>query len=90
VAAHDLLATIYLRDGRTSLAIEQSKAALAIDPKDQQALYHLILALRKTGQRDQISSLLKQLAALRNETQSEARQNKVYRLQEIPVAGPGR
>jgi tetratricopeptide (TPR) repeat protein len=90
VAAHDLLATIYLRDGRTSLAIEQSKAALAIDPKDQQALYHLILALRKTGQRDQISFLLKQLAALRNETQSEARQNKVYRLQEIPVAGRGR
>jgi len=90
VAAHDLLATIYLRDGRTSLAIEQSKAALAIDPKDQQAIYHLILALRKTGQRDQISPLLKQLAALRNETQSEARQNKVYQLQEIPVAGPGR
>ena len=90
VPAHDLLATIYLRDGRSSLAIEQSKAALAIDPKDQQALYHLILALRKTGQRDQMSSVLKQLAALRNETQSEARQNKVYQLQEIPVADPGR
>jgi tetratricopeptide (TPR) repeat protein len=90
VAAHDLLGTIYLRDGRTSLAIEQSKAALAIDPKDQQAIYHLILALRKTGQRDQMSSLLKQLAALRSETQSEAKQNRVYQLQEIPAAGPGR
>jgi tetratricopeptide (TPR) repeat protein len=90
VAAHDLLATIYLRDGRASLAIEQSKAALALDPKDQQAIYHLILALRKTGQKDQISSLLQQLAALRNETQSEARQKKVYQLQEVPVAGPGR
>jgi tetratricopeptide (TPR) repeat protein len=90
VAPHDLLATIYLRDGRTSLAIEQSKAALAIDPKDQQAVYHLILALRKTGQRDQISSLLKQLAALRNETQSGALQNKRYQLEEIQVGDPGR
>jgi tetratricopeptide (TPR) repeat protein len=88
VAAHDLLATLYLRDGRTSLAIEQSKAALAIDPKDQQAIYHLILALRKTGQRD--PSLLKQLAAVLNERQSEAKQNKVYQLEEMPVAGPGR
>jgi tetratricopeptide (TPR) repeat protein len=90
VAPHDLLATIYLRDGRTSLAIEQSKAALAIDPKDQQAVYHLILALRKTGQRGQISSLLKQLAALRNETQSGALQNKRYQLEEIQVGHPGR
>jgi tetratricopeptide (TPR) repeat protein len=90
VAAHDLLATIYLRDEHTSLAIEQSKAALALDPKDQQAIYHLVLALRKTGQKDQVSSLLKQLAVLRNQTQSEARQNKVYQLQEIPVADGGR
>jgi tetratricopeptide (TPR) repeat protein len=90
VAAHDLLATIYLREGGTSLAIEQSKAALAIDPKDRQAIYHLVLALRKTGERDQISALLKQLAALRNETQSEARENKRYQLQEIPTGEPGR
>ncbi len=85
VAAHDLLATIYLRDGHTSLAIEQSNAALAVDPKDQQAIFHLVLGLRKTGQKDRISSLLKQLAALRNPTQSEAAQNKRYQLREIPA-----
>jgi tetratricopeptide (TPR) repeat protein len=84
-AAHDLLATIYLRDGHTALAIEQSNAALAVDPKDQQAIFHLVLGLRKTGQKDRISSLLKQLAALRNPTQSEAAQNKRYQLQEITV-----
>jgi tetratricopeptide (TPR) repeat protein len=85
VAAHDLLATIYLRDGQTSLAIEESNAALAVDPKDQQAIFHLVLGLRKTGQKDRIASLLKQLAALRNATQSEAGLNKRYQLQEILV-----
>jgi tetratricopeptide (TPR) repeat protein len=89
VAAHDLLATIYLRDGHTSLAIEQSNAALAVDPKDQQAIFHLVLGLRKTGQKDQISALLKRLAALRNATQSEATQSKRYQLQEIPAGETG-
>jgi tetratricopeptide (TPR) repeat protein len=89
VAAHDLLATIYLRDGHTSLAVEQSNAALAVDPKDQQAIFHLVLGLRKTGQKDRISSLLKQLATLRNAAQSEATQNKRYQLQEIPVSETG-
>ena len=89
VAAHDLLGTIYLRDGNTSLAIDQSNAALAVDPKDQQAIFHLVLGLRKTGQKDRISSLLKQLATLRNAAQSEATQNKRYQLQEIPVSETG-
>jgi tetratricopeptide (TPR) repeat protein len=86
VAAHDLLATIYLRDGHTSLAIEQSNAALAVDPKDQQAIFHLVLGLRKTGQKDQISTLLKRLAALRDAKQSEAALTKRYQLQEITVS----
>lgn len=86
VAAHDLLATIYLQDGRTELAVEQSHAALAIDTKDQQALYHLILALRKTGQKDQIPSLVKQLAALRSTTQADLAQSKRFQLQEMPNA----
>ena len=89
VAAHDLLATIYLRNGNTLLAIEQSNAALAVNPKDQEAIYHLVLGLRKTGQKDRITSLLKQLAALRNGAQSEAAQNKRYQLQEIPVTETG-
>ena len=89
VAAHDLLATIYLREGHTSLAIEQSNAALAVDPKDQQAIFHLVLGLRKTGQKDRISSLLKQLAALRDATQSEAALTKRYQLQEITVSETG-
>lgn len=89
VAAHDLLATIYLRNGYTSLAIKQSNAALAVNPKDQQAIYHLVLGLRKTGEKDRISALLTQLAALRNAAQSDAAQNKRYQLQEIPVTENG-
>jgi tetratricopeptide (TPR) repeat protein len=89
VAAHDLLATIYLRDGQTSLAIEQSNASLAVNPKDQQAIFHLVLGLRKTAEKDRISALLTQLAALRTAAQSEARQNKRYQLQEIPVTETG-
>jgi tetratricopeptide (TPR) repeat protein len=84
VAARDLLATIYLQDGLTDLAIEQSRAALAADPKDQQAVYHLILAMRRNGQKEEVASLLKQLASLRNEAQSETAQNKRYQLQEVP------
>ncbi len=84
VAARDLLATIYLQDGLTNLAIEQSRAALAADPKDQQALYHLILAMRKNGQKEEVAALLKRLASLRSEAQTETAQNKRYQLQEVP------
>ncbi len=87
-AAHDLLATIYLQDGLTELAIEQSNAALAADPTDQQALFHLILAMRKTGRKDEISPLLKQLTALRSSAQAEAVQHKRYQLEELPAGPP--
>ena len=88
VSAHDLLATIYLQDDLTELAIEQSKAALAVDPRDQQALYHLILAMRRTGQKDEISPLLKQLTVLRSSAQAEEVQHKRYQLQEMPADPP--
>ncbi len=50
--AHDLLTTAYLRAGKTDLAMEHSRAALQSDPQDQSAVYHLILALRKTDHKD--------------------------------------
>jgi tetratricopeptide (TPR) repeat protein len=88
-AAHDLLATLYLRDGHTQGAIEQSHAALAADPKDQQALYHLILALRKTDQKDQVPGLLKQLTELRTTTQQEGAQKKRYKLDDVVISSSG-
>jgi tetratricopeptide (TPR) repeat protein len=86
VAAHDLLATIYLQDGRVPLAIRESRAALAVDANDQQAVYHLILALRKTDQKDEIPELLKQLTRLRSAEKSEAAKNTRYKLEEMPLS----
>ena len=43
-------------------AIDQCRKALAIDPKDQTAVYRLIQALRKTGQKKEIPELLQRLA----------------------------
>jgi tetratricopeptide (TPR) repeat protein len=83
VAAHDLLATIYLQSGRSDLAAKESRAALAVDAKDQQAVYHLILALRKTEEKDQIPGLLNRLTALRAAEQTEGSHKRRYKLEEM-------
>jgi len=86
VAAHDLLSSIYLENGHPELAIQQSRAALALDSTDQQAVYHLILALRKTNQKDQVPALLKRLVELRASAKSDqAASPKRYRLYETPA-----
>jgi tetratricopeptide (TPR) repeat protein len=85
IAPHDLLATIYLQGEHPQLAIEESHAALKLDPNDQQALYHLILSLRKTGDKDQIASLLKKLQAARDAAQEEHNRNRRFELQEVPA-----
>jgi len=82
-APHDLLAAIYLQEDHSELAMEESRAVLKLDPNDQQALYHLILSLRKTGDKDQIPTLLKQLAAARAAAQEEQSRNKRFQLQEV-------
>lgn len=81
-AAHDLLATLYVESGDADQAIQQSRAALAIDPSDQQAVYHLIVALRKTSQKDEIPDLLKRLVELRSNSKNGNQQTKHYRLYE--------
>jgi tetratricopeptide (TPR) repeat protein len=84
VAAHDLLATAYLRNNQPQQAAEECRAALSTDPTDQQAVYHLILALRKTGSKDEISDLLKKLSQLRVAAPPGS-QSKRFRLQEVPA-----
>lgn len=78
-AAHDLLATLYLRSGEINLAIQHCQDALRQDPKDQQALYHLILALRKTDRRREIPALVKRLAKIRQTALTEQKQKKLYK-----------
>ena len=84
VAAHDLLATAYLRNNEPQKAIQQCRAALSSDPNDQQAVYHLILALRKTNAKDEIPDLLKKLNQLRS-AKPQGSQSKRFRLEEVPA-----
>jgi Flp pilus assembly protein TadD len=87
VAVHDLLSSIYLENGHNELAIKQSREALALDSTDQQAVYHLILALRKTDHNDEVPALLKRLVELRaNSKSDEESSRKHYRLYETPEA----
>jgi tetratricopeptide (TPR) repeat protein len=84
VAAHDLLATAYLRNDQPQKAIQECRAALAAVPNDQQAVYHLILALRKTESKDEIPDLLKRLNQLRSAAPQGSR-SKRFRLEEVPA-----
>lgn len=86
-AARDLLATAYLESGDASEAISQSRAALAADPKDQHAIYHLIVALRKTSDKDEIPMLLKRLIELRATGSQDAPSRKYRLYEETPSAG---
>jgi tetratricopeptide (TPR) repeat protein len=83
VAAEDLIAGIYLQEGDKQRAIEYSEAALKADPRDQQALYHLILALRKTERKTEIPALMKRLSELRAaDGPEDAPQKRLHQLYE--------
>jgi tetratricopeptide (TPR) repeat protein len=84
-AARGVLAKLHMQAEQYPEAVEQCRAALKIDPKDQTALYRLIQALRKTGQTSEIPDLLKRLAQLREQATKEERERYRYKL----VVDPG-
>ena len=84
-AARAVLAKLYLQSGNNHEAVEQSRTALEIDPKDQTSLYRLIQALRKTGETEQVPELLKRLSLLRQDSVKEQRQHSRYKLVEGDV-----
>jgi len=81
-AARAVLAKLYMQTGQYQAAIEQSRQALAIDPRDQTSVYRLIQALRKTGQNKEIPQLLSRLAQLREQATNEERARYRYKLLE--------
>jgi len=81
-----LLAKLYMQTGQYQEATEQCRQALRIDPKDQTALYHLIQALRKTGDKKEIPELLQRLAQLREQATKEEKERYRYRLFEEETA----
>jgi tetratricopeptide (TPR) repeat protein len=69
--AYDLLGSLYLQADQPERAVKACRTVLAIAPKDQQAVYTLILALRKTGAREELKGLVKTLTDLRKAEQTE-------------------
>lgn len=80
VAAHNVLSKYYLDSGQNALAAKECRLVLEKDPSDQSALYHLVIALRKTGDQKDIPDLLKRLAKARQDaTRQEGERNR-YKL----------
>jgi tetratricopeptide (TPR) repeat protein len=85
-AARGVLAKLYMQTRQYAEAIEQCRKALVIDPKDQTAVYRLIQALRKTGEKKEIPELLQRLALLREQTTKEEKEHHRYKLFEEDTA----
>jgi hypothetical protein len=77
-----MLAKLYLQVGQNQQAVNECNRALHYDPRDQIAVYHLIVALRKTGHKTELPELLKRLAELRQEATKEEAERNRYKLVE--------
>ncbi len=87
-AAHNVLAKYYLDSGQNALAAKECRLALQQNPDDQTALYHLVIALRKTNDESEIPDLLKRLAMARQKaTRDEGERNR-YKLVVVPDKSP--
>lgn len=80
VPAHDLLASIYMHAGRYPDAINECRAALHYDASDEGATYHLLIALKHTGQTQELPALSKRLAQLHRESVQHETERKSFRL----------
>lgn len=80
--AREVLAKLYMQSGKNELAIEQTRKALEIDPKNQTSVYRLIQLLHKTGNNSEVPGLLKQLAEIRQGDAKALRQKYEYKIVE--------
>ena len=87
-AAHNVLAKFYLDSGQPALAAKECRLVLQQNPTDQTALYHLVLALRKTNDQSEIPELLKRLANARQQATREEGERNRYKLVVSPSAQP--
>lgn len=86
--ARDVLSNLYLKERDLPRVIEQCKIALRTDPKDEEALYRLTQALRKSGKTTEIPELLKRLAALQQADRTEEQTRNRYKLVEPTASSP--
>jgi hypothetical protein len=88
--ARDLLATMYSHSEQYGLAVEQCRLALQSNENDQTAIYHLIIALRHSGQgeqREEIQGLVKRLAELQKTSRQKETDRKRFKF-EVQQAPP--
>ncbi len=83
LAAHDLLASIYQESGKPALAVEQARAALALDPKDGAALYRLMRSLRATGNNEEAQAVGRQVAAQLKQSREDETRRLRYRIEAV-------
>ena len=81
---HDLLGNLYLKSGQMERSMEQSRLALKQNPADQEALYHLIQALRESHKdtKGELPALVKRLAELRQDARNSEASSNRYKLYE--------
>jgi tetratricopeptide (TPR) repeat protein len=87
-AAHNVLGKLYLQAGQNAAAIKECRLALQGNLSDQTALYHLIVALRKTNDQAEIPELLKRLAKARQDATKQEAENNRYKLVVSPSKEP--
>ena len=81
-AARDLLGKIYLETGKPALAVEQCRAALALDPGDGKALYRLMRSLRATGDNAGAQAVSRQVTAQLQQAREQETARLRYRIEE--------
>lgn len=86
---HDVLSRLYLRAGDLTRSIEESRLALKLDPTDRTAMYHLISALRASGNKSEVSALTARLRDLASaDTKNESERNR-FRIVEAEQPASG-
>jgi len=77
---------MYLQTDELQPAITASRAALAIDPGEIQALYHLVLAVRKTDEKTELPELVKRLMEARRQEAQKTEKSRPHTLVEASPA----
>ena len=89
VQARDLLASLYQQSGQYALAIQQCRLVLRYAPSDHSALYHLIILLRHSDNREdrnQVQVLVKRLSEAQQASLQKDTNRKRFKFTEVRSA----
>jgi tetratricopeptide (TPR) repeat protein len=91
VEARNLLANMYIHSNQYDAAVEQSRLVLQYDPSNESAMFHLILALRRSGkggENGELQRLSKRLSDLQQASSRKEIELNRYKLVEQQSAPP--